>query len=375
MLKKTKFYKKIRDYVCEYLGINYHFFHRRALLKLDYKIGISKKKTKLSHQFYKNILAVLTQKDEINQDSSWLKIFNNFHKNIIEIIQKDNSKIEDILNNPSKYNLFYGFDNNCEFNERNRRFIDYYENDELVIDKILNFAEFLGILRHNNPEHFKIIFKKPNLDILISEIERKINLELEFKNVFPGEKGIQTQKGIISSREIQAIYQAYRINEISKKNNFKSILEIGGGLGRTAYYCYKFGIKDLTIVDLLIPRVCQLNYLSRVLNEETILNEKQIKEIDGLEDKIKIISPNYLFNNEEKYDLVFNSDSFTEIDTLSQVKYVNFISENTKYFYSINHECNKNKVSDLFSKKKINEFNKNLYWLRKGYLEEHFKFR
>lgn len=375
MLKKTKFYKKIRDYVCEYLGINYHFFHRRALLKLDYKIGISKKKTKLSHQFYKNILAVLTQKDEINQDSSWLKIFNNFHKNIIEIIQKDNLKIEDILNNPSKYNLFYGFDNNCEFNERNRRYIDYFENDELVIDKILNFAEFLGILRHNNPEQYRIIFEKPNLDVLISEIERKINLELEFKNVFPGEKGIQTQKGIISSREIQAIYQAYRINEISKKNNFKSILEIGGGLGRTAYYCYKFGIKDLTIVDLLIPRVCQLNYLSRVLNEETILNEKQIKEIDGLEDKIKIISPNYLFNNEEKYDLVFNSDSFTEIDTLSQVKYVNFISENTKYFYSINHECNKNKVSDLFSKKKINEFNKNLYWLRKGYLEEHFKFR
>lgn len=375
MLKKTKLYKKIRDYVCEYLGINYHFFHRRALLKLDYKIGISKKKTKLSHQFYKNILAVLTQKDEINQDSSWLKIFNNFHKNIIEIIQKDNLKIEDILNNPSKYNLFYGFDNNCEFNERNRRYIDYFENDELVIDKILNFAEFLGILRHNNPEQYRIIFEKPNLDVLISEIERKINLELEFKNVFPGEKGIQTQKGIISSREIQAIYQAYRINEISKKNNFKSILEIGGGLGRTAYYCYKFGIKDLTIVDLLIPRVCQLNYLSRVLNEETILNEKQIKEIDGLEDKIKIISPNYLFNNEEKYDLVFNSDSFTEIDTLSQVKYVNFISENTKYFYSINHECNKNKVSDLFSKKKINEFNKNLYWLRKGYLEEHFKFR
>ena len=83
---------------------------------------------------------------------------------------------------------------------------------------------------------------------------------------------------------------------------------------------------------------------------------------------------NYLFNNEEKYDLAFNSDSFTEIDTLSQVKYVNFISEKTKYFYSINHESNKNKVSDLFAKKKVNEFKKNLYWLRKGYLEEHFKF-
>ena len=118
MLKKSKLYKKMIAYVCEYLGINYHFFHRRALLKLDYKIEISKKKTKLSHQFYRNIVEIFNQKNEINQDSSWLKIFNNFHKNIIEIIQKDNSKIEDILDNPSKYNLFYGFDNNCEFNEK-----------------------------------------------------------------------------------------------------------------------------------------------------------------------------------------------------------------------------------------------------------------
>ena len=146
-------------------------------------------------------------------------------------------------------------------------------------------------------------------------------------------------------------------------------------MGRTAYYCYKFGIKDFTIVDLLIPRVCQLNYLSRVLNEKSILNERQIKKNDDFEDKIKIVSPNYLFNNRHKYDLVFNSDSFTEIDSFYQVKYVDFISQNTKYFFSINHESNKSKVSDLFSKIKINELNKNLYWLRRGYLDEHFKFR
>jgi len=375
MSKRNKIYQKIRDYVCGYLGIDHHFFHRKAILKLDYKIEISKKKTKLSNQFYKNILDIFNQTDEINPDSTWLKIFNNFHKNIIEIVQNDKSKIEDILDNPSKYNIFYGFDNNCEFNYKNPRHIDYYENDKLVIDKILNFAEFLGILRHNNPEKYRIILQRPSLDFLISEIEKKINIELKFENVFPGEKGVKTHKGIISNREIQAIYQAYQIKEICKRNNYKRVLEIGGGLGRTAYYCYKFGIKDFTIVDLLIPRVCQLNYLSRVLNEKSILNERQIKKKDDFENKIKIVSPNYLFNNRHKYDLVFNSDSFTEIDSLYQGKYVDFISQNTKYFFSINHESNKSKVSDLFSKIKINELNKNLYWLRRGYLEEHFKFR
>jgi hypothetical protein len=374
VIKKNKIYLKIRNYLCEYLGFEYRFFHRKPLLKLKYKIEISKEKTKLSNQFYEKIFNIINQKDEINKDSIWLNIFNNFHKNVIDIIKSDKSRIEDILDDPSKYDIFYGFDSNCNYVLKNTRYSDYFENDELVIDKILNFAEYLGILRHNNPERYRIIFKKPSLDNLINEIEKKINIELKFNNVFPGEKGVKTQKGIISNREIQAIYQAYKIKEIFKKNNYKNILEIGGGLGRTAYYCYKFGIKDYTIVDLLIPRVCQLNYLSRVLNEENIINESQIINLENLENKIKIISPNYLFNKNIKYDLIFNSDSITEIDSVNQNKYINFIKENAKYFYSINHESNKNRVNDLFSNTNILEVEKNLYWLRRGYLEEHFKF-
>ena len=122
------------------------------------------------------------------------------------------------------------------------------------------------------------------------------------------------------------------------------------------------------MVDLLIPQVCQLNYLPRVLSEDDIINEKQIENFENLENKIKIISPNYLFKKNIRYDLIFNSDSIT------QNKYVNFIKENAKYFYSINHESNKNKVNHLFSKLNITAFDRNLYWLRKGYLEEHFRF-
>jgi hypothetical protein len=374
VIKKNKIYLKIRNYLCEYLGFEYRFFHRKPLLKLKYKIEISKEKTKLSNQFYEKIFNIINQKDEINKDGIWLNIFNNFHKNVIDIIKSDKSRIEDILDDPSKYDIFYGFDSNCNYVLKNTRYSDYFENDELVIDKILNFAEYLGILRHNNPERYRIIFKKPSLDNLINEIEKKINIELKFNNVFPGEKGVKTQKGIISNRKIQAIYQAYKIKEIFKKNNYKNILEIGGGLGRTAYYCYKFGIKNYTIVDLLIPRVCQLSYLSRVLNEENIINESQIVNLENLENKIKIISPNYLFDKNVKYDLIFNSDSITEIDSINQNKYINFIKENAKYFYSINHESNKNRVNDLFSNTNILEVEKNLYWLRRGYLEEHFKF-
>jgi hypothetical protein len=111
-----------------------------------------------------------------------------------------------------------------------------------------------------------------------------------------------------------------------------------------------------------------------VLNEENIINESQIINLENLENKIKIISPNYLFNKNIKYDLIFNSDSITEIDSVNQNKYINFIKKNAKYFYSINHESNKNRVNGLFSNTNILEVEKNLYWLRRGYLEEHFKF-
>ena len=141
MIKKNKIYLKIRNYLCEYLGFEYRFFHRKPLLKLKYKIEISKEKTKLSNQFYEKIFNIINQKDEINKDGIWLNIFNNFHKNVIDIIKSDKSRIEDILDDPSKYDIFYGFDSNCNYVLKNTRYSDYFENDELVIDKILNFAE------------------------------------------------------------------------------------------------------------------------------------------------------------------------------------------------------------------------------------------
>ncbi len=56
MIKKNKIYLKIREYLCEYLGFEYRFFHRRPLLKLKYKIEISKKKQNYQINFMKKYL-------------------------------------------------------------------------------------------------------------------------------------------------------------------------------------------------------------------------------------------------------------------------------------------------------------------------------
>lgn len=377
MIKNNKIYKKLRTYVCEVMGYKYQLFHRKALLKLKYKVEISKNKTNLSNSFYSKINKILNNSknfDSIEKDSLWFDTLNTYHQKFVDTVSKDNLKLKEILDNPSKYNLFFGFDNNCEYFLKRPRYIDFFENKELVADKILNLGEYLGILRHNNPEHFRLKFSKPSIDDLLDQIEKKLQIQLNFKNVFPGEEGIKTKRGIISNREIQAIYQAYKIKEIFIKNNYESILEIGGGLGRTAYYCNKFGIKNYTITDLMVPRICQLNYLSRVLNEKIVLYENELHNQNS-QNCIKIISPEFLFKHNNKFDLIFNSDSLTEIDHLNQKKYSSFISNNCNLFYSINHESNEKTVNNLFINTEIKEYEKNMYWLRKGYLEEYLKFK
>lgn len=362
---RIKFYREI-------FNLKYQFFRNENFLKIKNKVMISKKGTKLSKKKINQIYNLINHQDEINRDSMWFHILNNYHINFLNSAKKDKKKLEYILNNPHNYNIFYGFDDNCKTIHDNSGFNFNFRYSKSIIDKLLSFCEFLGILRLDYPEGLKQRYKFLDIEELIIKIEKKIHLKLKFNNPFPGEKGINTSRGILQVREIQAIYQAFKIKQILKhqKYKIKNVLEFGGGMGRTAYYCYKFGIKNYTLVDLLVPRICQINYLSRIINENKIITDP--KKFEFLKKNIKIISPKLLFSNNFKFDLVFNSDSFTEIDYINQKKYQKYILKNSKIFYSINHENNAFKVSDFFKKSILLNYSKNLYWLRRGYVEEEF---
>ena len=365
---KKKFYKLILK---SKHGIKYQYFRNERLINLDYRVSTSKKKIQLSKTFYQNCLKLVFrgEQDDIRKGSQWKPIYNQIHHKILELIKKDKSLIKDVVDNPCNYNLFYGFDTNCKIFKDNPRFIDKYENTTLLADKILSFSEYLGLLKFNNPERLEVNLPILNVDTLINKIEQKIKIKLKFVNPFPGEEGILTKKGILTDRELQAIYQAYKIKMLSKNKNHK-ILEIGGGLGRTAYYCYRFGLKNYTLVDLKFPLLSQFSYLSKTLTE----NKVSFKNKNS-KNSIKLFTPNELFRSKKKYDLVFNSDSFTEIDEKNQKKYLDYIKRYCKHFYSINHEANPNSVNDLSLSKNFKNLSRNIYWLRKGYLEEFFEIR
>ena len=83
-----------------------------------------------------------------------------------------------------------------------------------ALDKLLSFAEFLGIKDIYNPEQDNISVKKIDIESLLTKIEKKTRLKLKFQNVFPGESGFLTSRGILNEKEIQALYAAYKISKI-----------------------------------------------------------------------------------------------------------------------------------------------------------------
>jgi len=364
---RIKYYREISN-------LKYQFFRKEELLNLKSKTVTSKNILPINNKKIDEIYGLLNEYNYINKDSMWYSISSNHHIKFLNFVKNNKKKLKYALDNPHFFNIFYGFDDNCKILHDNSGYNFKYRYSKSIIDKLMSFCEFLGILRLDNPEYIKREYQNLNIERLIGKIEKKIKFKLKFNNPFPGEKGINTSKGILSVREIQAIYQAYKIKEIIKLNKYKikNILEFGGGLGRTAYYCYKFGIKDYTLVDLLVPRICQLNYLSRIINEKKIITKPKLSNF--YKENIKLISPEFLFSKNIKFDLVFNSDSFTEIDFDNQKKYEKYLKKNSKVFFSINHEYNHYKVGDFFKTKKLSGYSRNLYWLRKGYVEEIFKF-
>ncbi len=361
-------------YYREVFNLRNQLFRKKELLNIKNEIIISRSISHLSKNKINEIYKLLNEKDSIKKDGMWYSILNDYHTKFLNFVKDNKNNLKFALDNPHSFNIFYGFDDNCKVIHDNSGFNFKFNYSIPIIDKLISLSEFLGIIRLENPENFKKKYKDLNIENLLDKIEKKIKIKLKFNNPFPGEKGIKTSKGVLQVREIQAIYQAFKINEILKKDKYKNknILEFGGGLGRTAYYCYKFGLKNYTLVDLLVPRICQLNYLSRLIDETKIISDP--KKSDFNKKNIKVISPEFLFSNNMKFDLVFNSDSFTEIDYENQKKYEKYLERNSKIFFSINHENNHYKVSDFF-KKNSSQYSRDLYWLRRGYVEEQFIFQ
>ena len=107
----------------------------------------------------------------------------------------------------------------------------------------------------------------------------------------------------------------------------KSILEIGPGFGRLCHSVLQTfsNIEHYYLIDLDFMSLLQEEYLKTVLTE-------------GEFNKVKFITPEDIYKI-KNIDISINIDSFQEIEPNVVLGYLDFISSNSKYFYSKNAIC------------------------------------
>lgn len=241
-----------------------------------------------------------------------------------------------------------------------------------IKDKLVALSEYLDILPYENPEqgvYGENLYKNENR--LVSEIEKKLGFKITTADFENGLFKLKLRDGSLHTRDIYALYTAVRLVEIAGKKARTS--EIGGGVGKAAYYAFKLGVADYSIFDIPHINVLQGYFLLKALpNSVSLYREK--------EKAIKIMPTSAFFKApKNRFDITLNVDSFPEINSEIVRKYLEDTKRNTKkYFLSINQEGQSSFQSikqGVVGKivKEVGGFKREYrfpFWVRIGYVEE-----
>lgn len=281
----------------------------------------------------------------------------------------DFEKTSDILRNPRDNNLAYGFDDITAGRPESEDVKQWYR--IWTYDCFLRMAEAVGAHKLECPE-FPDERKNPPPDVetILPVLDKIFGFRVEFPNPFRGEVGLKTSRGVAGYRSIQALFQAMTIFNLVGRDKTANVLEIGAGFGRTAYYLKKFGLRRYTIIDLPMTNAAQSSLIARTLGPAAL----HVYGGSSGEDKVSILPPVAFLDQPERYDLVVNIDSMTEMAEDTAAEYYKNISRRSKAFLSINHESNRFSVRDLIIPGEWSEYQRRSYWLRAGYVEEIVRF-
>ena len=179
------------------------------------------------------IIAAYVQSVGVTQqsDSFWDNAFFKLKRDIHDaLIAKDRHVLAEMLQDPGRTDLFYGFENLA----RSLAHGVEYRGRNVHLDLLL-LSEAIGVERSRNPEYGEPT-TLPDVEPLLERLDEALGATLQFPNPFPGEVGLATSRGVASYRAVQAIFQAWRIAELVDQRPGARVLEIGAGLGRTAFY-------------------------------------------------------------------------------------------------------------------------------------------
>jgi hypothetical protein len=290
------------------------------------------------------------------------------------LLGNDLSLVCELLTNPTRTNLYYGVDE-IRVVTVPRMEIDHCEGAAAAARAaLIELAVSIGVLRRPNPEGGTTYERgkapePPPVEDILAKIDAYVGHPIDFPNPFAGEFGLSTSRGIACFRAINAIYQALHLKGMGAPLITPGFLEIGAGMGRTAYYAKRFGAGIYTIVDLPLALIGQAVFLGLVLGDDQIWFHGEKGDAEG---KIRLLTPPQFHAYPEPFLTVLNADSMPEMDPVHVKQYFDRMQRDRARFLSINHEANEHTVHDLAPAE--SQISRRPYPLRPGYMEEIFDF-
>jgi hypothetical protein len=251
------------------------------------------------------------------------------------------------------------------------------------VDNLVSLAEFLAILKVEAPGQRGSWAENLHADpqALIDAIGKRVGFPIETPNVMSSYFGIDVRDGILTGRDLCALYAALQVRNIAADLGIERpvVCEIGGGLGGVAYYAARMGMK-IAIVDLPLVGVLQAYFLLRALPDHDI---QLYGEQESPATTVRLL-PTFAFHGTEpKYDILLNQDSFPEMNVEYSLGYLRTASQNVRHaFYSINQEACAPRpgeppqaaVPDLMEQAGgFRRSSRYRHWLRPGYVEEVYR--
>jgi len=347
----------------------------------DVDIGIA---TRVLDAWHRVIKAYPAASNQL-VDDVWTGLARHYHGELLALLEKRNPRaVAEYLCNMSRHDATVGItQGSIEFRKASASGHYRQWGGLLVLDRLVALAEIVGVLRVENPEQGRWAQNlHVDIDELIGKLEATLGIEIVVPDIEGGLFGLDSKSGRIHFRDVTALYAAWRIRALTDRREAVSICEIGGGIGRVAYYCAKFGIDNYVIYDLPLVNVLQGYFLVRAMPGARIVLYGEQRPADGR--AIRVL-PGWALSDAppKAFDLVLNQDSFPEIDSSAVQAYLREIRRTTRaHLLSINHEAEtpigesgkhlvvSNVIEEVGGFDRIYRFP---CWVRAGYMEELYK--
>ncbi|MBA3430380.1 MAG: putative sugar O-methyltransferase [Actinobacteria bacterium] len=250
---------------------------------------------------------------------------------------------------------------------------------QIAVDRFVSLMECIGSLAVQNPEQGPWGTRR-ELDgqTLLRDLDRYCGVEVVVPQVFRGLFVVEIAGRLFNTVDLMAINSALKIRKILAGSARKSLLEIGAGSGRTAYWCLRFGLGPIGIIDLPHVAIAQAWYLAKAMPEVGLQLYGETSNADAMVS----IYPDFALAQvpAEPLGLVFNQDSFPEMSKSAVIQYLDWIAaSDARLLLSINHESGaatafgtQLNFSALATTAGYVSIERQRNWIRRGYVDELF---